>query len=112
MMTGFAAVARAGALCLWLASLALPAQAAPVAEGLPDLDPMDPATCNHEKGYVIVYIGWLKGLDEARKNGTMDDERFSKLGAWMLAMDTYLLQTDDVLGTCLKIIEVRKAHRF
>lgn len=109
MRARLASLASAATLSAFLATAAA---AAPVAEGLPDLDPMDPATCNHEKGYVIVYIGWLKGMDEARKNGSLDEERHTALSAWMLAMDNYMLATDDVLGTCLKIIEVRKAHRI
>jgi len=103
---------RAASVASLLAALSLPAAAAPVAEGLPDIDPLDPLTCDHEQGYVVVAIAWTNAWYEASQAGKLEEPRATELAVWYTQMQNYLLESDDVKGSCLALIEVRKAHEF
>ena len=95
-----------------LAALAGPAAAAPIAEGLPDIDPLDPATCDHEKGFVVVALSWTDAWYKATKAGLLEEPRSTQLAVWFTQMENYLLESDDVKGTCLALVESRLAHKF
>jgi len=95
-----------------LSALALPAAAAPIAEGLPDLDPLDPATCDHEQGYVVVALSWVDAWYKAFKAGELEEPRATQLAVWYTQMENYLLESNDVKGSCLALVESRKAHAF
>jgi len=110
MTIGFAALARTGALCLALAALAGPAAAQE--KELAKLDPLDPASCDHEDGFVVVALAWVKAWDEGTKAGRIEEPRATQLATWFVGMENYLLESDDVKGTCLALIQVRKDHRF
>lgn len=97
--------------CL-LAALALPAAAEPIGEGLPDLDPLDPASCDHEKGFVVVALHWVDAWDKATQSGALEEPRSTQLAAWFVGMENYLIESDDVKGTCLALVEARLAHKF
>lgn len=104
-------------LCL-LGGLAALAGAAPTAEGqedqkpLADLDPLDPASCDHEDGFVVVTIAWANAWYEADQAGLLGEPRATDLAVWFVAMKNYVIESNDVKGACLALIESRMAHRF
>lgn len=101
-------------LCVALAgpTLSPPAKADPVAEGLPDIDPLDPLTCDHEKGFVVVAIAWTNAWYDATQSGALEEPRSTQLAVWYTQMENYLLESNDVKGTCLALIDSRKNHKF
>lgn len=103
-------LSRAASIASLLLTLALPAVADD--EPLPDLDPLDPATCSHEKGFVVVAIAWTNAWHEATQSGKLEEPRSTNLAVWFTQMENYLLESNDVKGTCLALIEARKAHQF
>ena len=91
--------------------LALACSAA-AADDLPNLDPLDPATCDHEKGYVVVAIAWTNAWAEATNSGKLEEPRSTQLAVWYTQMENYLLESNDVKGSCLALIDSRKNHKF
>ncbi len=108
-MRGLFRAISVASLC---AVLAVPAAADPVAEGLPDIDPMYPLTCNHEKGFVVVAIAWTNAWYDATQSGALEEPRSTQLAVWYTQMENYLLESNDVKGTCLALIDSRKNHKF
>jgi hypothetical protein len=93
-------------------ALALSASMAVAAEDLPNLDPLDPATCDHEKGFVVVAIAWTNAWADATNSGKLEEPRSTQLAVWFTQMENYLLESNDVKGTCLELISSRKNHKF
>jgi hypothetical protein len=112
MKMRMADLARAAALCFGMAALATPAIAAPIAEGLPDLDPLDPASCDHEKGYVVIALSWVDAWYKATKAGQLEEPRSTNLATWFIQMENYLLESNDVKGSCVALVQVRLEHKF
>jgi hypothetical protein len=100
---------KAVSLATALLSLALGAAAA---DDLPNLDPLDPATCDHEKGYVVVAIAWTNAWAAATNSGALEEPRSTQLAVWYTQMENYLLESNDVKGSCLALIDSRKNHKF
>lgn len=100
-------------LCL-LGVLQMLATGAAVAETQPlaDLDPLDPASCDHEDGFVVVAMAWTEAWNAADQAGLLEEPRATELAVWWAAMRNYLIESNDVKGTCLALIESRKAHGF
>lgn len=110
-MVRFAELMRAGSLCLGLAALAAPALAEDL-EPLPNLDPLDPVSCDHEKGYVVIAIAWVNAWYAGEQSGKIEEPRATELAVWFVAMENYLLESNDVKGACLALIQVRLDHKF
>lgn len=100
---------KAISLTAVLVALALSAAAS---EDLPDLDPLDPKTCDHEQGFVVVAIAWTNAWAEATNSGKLEEPRSTQLAVWFTQMENYLLESNDVKGTCLELIGSRKNHQF
>ena len=110
MKVSIAALALAAAL--GLGTSAPPAAAAPIAEGLPDLDPLDPASCDHEKGYVVIALSWVDAWHKGTLAGQIEEPRSTQLATWFIQMENYLLESNDVKGSCVALVQVRLEHKF
>lgn len=79
---------------------------------LANLDPLDPASCKHPDGFVVVAKDWVISLDEAYKAGKLANAQYTDLSVWWTAMMNWMVETDRVEETCLALIEARRTHHF
>jgi hypothetical protein len=101
-------------MILWTAMLPLAGAAAGAQETAPATayDPLDPASCATMDGHTAVYKAWLIARDGAAKSGKLDAETAQKLAVWLLSIDNWMIQTNEVRRHCELLIEVRKEHGF
>ena len=80
---------------------------------LPDVDPLDTASCEAEPdGWVVVATSYLEAWHAARENGDIDDEMHDLLIDRMFAWDEHYTRTRDHMPSCLEQIDIRKTFEF
>ena len=97
-------------LPLLLASLTAAAQDTAPAAPATAYDPLDPASCATMEGHTAVYKAWLIARDEAQKSGKLDPDTAQKLAVWLLSMDNWMIETNEIRRHCEMLIEVRQQH--
>lgn len=75
-------------------------------------DPLDPASCATMEGHTAVYKAWLIARDQGQKSGRLDADTAQKLAVWLIAMDNWMIETNEVRRHCEMLIEVRREHGF
>jgi hypothetical protein len=76
------------------------------------IDPLNPASCTTEKGWIDVATAFLKALSDARASGRITEQQHVDLSVWFSQMENYLLQTNDTKGFCEGMILARQGHGF
>lgn len=105
--------ARIGTLAaLLVLAHAAGAQEAPPAEPAAAEDPLDPASCATMSGHTAVYKAWVIARTDAEKSGRLDTKTAQELAGWLIAMDSWMIQSNEVRRHCEMLIEVRKQHGF
>ena len=80
---------------------------------LPDVDPLDTASCEAEpEGWVVVATSYLEAWRAARENGDIDDEMHDLLIDRMFEWDEYYTRTKDHMPSCLEQIDIQKTFEF
>ena len=80
---------------------------------LPDVDPLDTASCEVEpEGWVVVARSYLEAWQAARESGDIDDQMHELLVDRMFAWDEYYTRTKDHMPSCLEQIDIRTTFEF
>jgi hypothetical protein len=83
-----------------------------LAQDVEDADPLDPATCELEDGWIVVGTAYLEAWQEAHTSGAIDEDTHEALIDYMLQWDEHLTRTNDHLAPCLKQISLREEYGF
>jgi hypothetical protein len=75
-------------------------------------DPLNPASCTTEKGWIDVATAFLKAMSNAKDTGRISEQQHVELSVWFSQMENYLLQTNDTKGFCEGMILARQSHGF
>ena len=88
----------------------------PKLKGVPDLDPLDPATCFVKDGNQTVWISFDWYLAKSAEAGLISDEDYTRIAEWALGQEAALVDPGpdgiSVLQFCLNRVEKRKREGF
>lgn len=84
----------------------------PVLKNLPNVNSMDPRSCDVKDGWQVVDIDFAGYLNRVVENKRIDPVVTQKIAVWFIEQDNVLIKEGDVKAHCLRKIAKRTEYGF